>query len=189
MMMKRFLFLLILLSMMLEITAYAAPIGVPGATTGANKSVVGTEVNFLFDRDTQEAGSLKSLQAFVKGEIGLNDRVDLLMRLGLGDFDVDSAGIHTDIGPAFGVGLKTTWAAIPDANLKIGSVAQTTQLRAKDGGHRQALTEYDLALGAYFDPPSSRSVRAGDVIFLPYGGFVFSGMDVTGTPAEKNALG
>lgn len=187
--MKRFLFLLILFSILLEVTAHAAPIGVPGATAGANKSIVATEVNVLFDRDTTDLGSVKSLQVFAKGQIGLTDRVDLLMRLGLGDFDVDSPGIHTDIGPAFGVGFKTTWAAIPDANLKIGSVAQTTQLRAKDNDHRFSLTEYDLALGAYFDAPASRSVRAGDVIFLPYGGIVFSGMDVSGGPAEKNGFG
>lgn len=187
--MKRYLFLLITLLTLMKATAQAAPIGIPGATAGANKSMVGTEVNFLFDRDTTDFGSVKSLQAFAKGQIGLTDRVDLLMRLGFGDFDVNSPGIHTDIGPAFGLGFKTTWAAIPDANLKIGSVAQTTQLRAKDDDHRFSLTEYDLALGAYIDTPAGRSARAGDVIFLPYGGIAFSGMDVSGGPAEKNAFG
>lgn len=187
--MKRFLFLLIMLSIMLEMTAQAAPIGVPGATAGANKSIVGTEVNFLFDRDLDGPGSIESLTAFAKGQIGLNDRVDLLMRLGFGQFDIDSAGIHTDIGPAFGIGFKTTWAAIPDVNLKIGSVAQTTQLRVKDGGDRLAFTEYDLALGAYIDTPSSRSARAGDVVLLPYGGLAYSGVDLNGNASEKRAFG
>ena len=188
--MKQFLFMLVSALMMMEITAYAAPIGVPGATAGANKSIVGTEVNFLFDRDLDGSREIESLEAFAKGEIGINDRVDLVVRLGFGQFDVDSPKeIHTDVGPAFGLGFKTTWAAIPDANIKIGTVAQTVQLRAKDGGDRVSFTEYDLALGAYFDVPSSRAQRSGEVMFLPYGGLVFSGVDINGRAAEEDAFG
>lgn len=175
--------------MMIEVTAYAAPIGIPGATAGANKSIVGTEVNFIFDRDLAGAGEIESLQAFAKGEIGINERVDLVMRLGFGQFDVDAGDLHSDIGPAFGLGFKTTWAAIPDAKLKIGSVAQTVRLRAKDGSARLSLTEYDLAIGGYLDAPIGRSPRSGEMIFLPYGGLVFSGVDVNGGAAEENAFG
>ncbi len=187
--MKQFLFMLVSALMMMEITAYAAPIGVPGATAGANKSIVGTEVNFLFGRDLDGSGEIESLEAFAKGEIGINDRVDLVVRLGFGQFDIDSLGIHTDVGPAFGLGFKTTWAAIPDANIKIGTVAQTVQLRAKDGGDRFSFTEYDLAIGAYFDVPSSRAQRSGEVMLLPYGGLVFSGVDRNGRAAEEDAFG
>lgn len=187
--MKRFLFLLVTVLMMKEITAHAAPIGVPGATTGANKSLVGAEVNFLFDRKLDGPGKIESQQAFLKGQIGLTDRVDLLMRLGFGDIDINDAGLHTDIGPAFGLGFKATWAAIPDANLKIGSVAQTTQLRAKDHGDRISMTDYDVALGAYFDPPGARAPRAGNISLLPYGGIAFSGVDLNGNPSERKIFG
>lgn len=187
--MKRFLFTLASVLMMFEATADAAPIGIPGATAGANKSIVGTEVNFLFDRDLAGPGEIESLQAYAKGEIGINERVDLIMRLGFGQFDVDPGDVHSNIGPAFGVGFKTTWAAIPDAKLKIGSVAQTVRLRAKDGGDRLSFTEYDLAIGGYVDAPIGRTPRAGEVIFLPYGGLVFSGVDVNGGAAEENAFG
>ena len=187
--MKRFLFLLVTFLVMKEVTAHAAPIGVPGATAGANKSIVGAEVNFLFDRKLDGPGKIESQQAFVKGQIGLNDRVDFLMRLGFGDIDVNDAGLHTDIGPAFGLGFKTTWAAIPDANLKIGSVAQMTQLRAKDHGDRVSMAEYDVAVGGYFDPPGARAVRAGNVTLLPYGGVAFSGVDLSGNPSERRVFG
>jgi hypothetical protein len=187
--MKRFLFLLMSVLSMMETMAHAAPIGIPGATVGANKSQVGTEVNFLFDRNLDGAGEIESLQAFAKGEVGLNDRVDFLMRLGFGDFKADALNLDTDIGPAFGIGFKTTWAAIPDANLKIGSVAQITQIRAKDGDTRISFKDYDLALGAYFDASRGRAQRSGDIVFLPYGGFAFSGVDLEGNGVEEDVFG
>lgn len=147
----------------------AAMIGVPGATAGANKSIVGAELNFLSDRDLSGGGEAESTQAFVKGEVGLTDRVDLNIRIGFGDFE--APGIDTDFGPAFGVGLKTTWAQIPDANLKIGTVLQTTRIRAEDDSTRLGWAEYDAALGVFLDSRGSQAI-------IPYGGVVWSGLDI-----------
>lgn len=170
---------------------FAAPIGVPGATAGANKSEVGAEINFVFDRDlASPGGTAESTQVFAKGDLGLTDRVDLIIRLGFGQFetkDVPGGKIDTDIGPAFGVGFKTTWAQIPDAGLKIGSVLQTVRLRAKDGDTRFAWSEYDAALGIYLD--SGRSPRAGQAALLPYGGIVWSGLDINGAGVEDETFG
>lgn len=166
---------------------FAAPIGVPGATVGANKSVVGAEVNFLTDRDLASGGEAESMQAFAKGEVGLTDRVDLNIRIGFGQFEIKDApgpALDTDAGPAFGVGFKTTWAEIPDANLKIGTVLQTVRIRAEDGADREIWAEYDAAIGAFLD--SGRSGRGQAVI--PYGGAVWSGVD-TPRGAEDDAFG
>jgi hypothetical protein len=158
----------------------AAPIGVPGATAGANKSVVGAELNFLSDRDLTGGGEAESTQAFVKGEVGLTDRVDLSIRIGFGDFE--APGIDTDFGPAFGVGLKTTWAQIPDANLKIGTVLQTVRIRAEDDSERLGWAEYDAALGAFLDSRGSQAI-------IPYGGVVWSGLDLEGRAVEDDSFG
>lgn len=77
----------------------AAPIGVPGATAGANKSVVGAELNLLTDRDLTGGGEVESTQAFAKGEVGLTERVDLIVRIGFGDFE-DPGSIPTSARPS-----------------------------------------------------------------------------------------
>lgn len=164
---------------------FAAPIGVPGATAGANKSVVGAELNFLTDRNLSGGGEVESTQAFAKGEIGLTDRVDLNIRIGFGQFE--GPGVDTDAGPAFGVGFKTTWAQIPDANLKIGSVLQTVRIRAEDDATRLGWAEYDAALGLFLDGGPS-APRTGQAVLVPYGGVVWSGLDVPGG-AEDDTFG
>lgn len=188
--MKRFPILIaMLIGVLVTGTAHAAAIGVPGATLGSNKSMLGVEVNSLFDRDL-EGGDLEGLQILAKGEVGLTDRVDLTLRFGFGQANgtfVNS--FDTETGPAYGLGFKVTWAAVPDANLKIGTVAQTVQLRAKDDDNRITLTEYDLAIGAFLDMPGNRAPRAGEIGILPYGGLVWSGVDVQGVGAEEDTFG
>ncbi len=191
--MKRFQFTFLLISFFIFTmtpSLFAAPIGIPGATVGANKSVIGPELNFVFDRDLSGTGSVESTQVFAKGEVGLTDRIDLDIRLGFGQFKVKDVpgGANTDIGPAFGVGFKATWAQIPDANIKIGTVLQTVRLRAKDNGNRFGWSEYDAALGAYLDA-GPRSPRAGQASLIPYGGVVWSGLDLDGRAAEDNTFG
>jgi len=181
--MKRFQFLFLSVTLFIATMASslsAAMIGVPGATAGANKSVVGAELNFLTDRDLTFGGEAESTQAFAKGEVGLTDRVDLLIRIGFGDFE--GPGTDTDFGPAFGVGFKTTWAQIPDANLKIGSVLQTTRIRAEDDSERLGWAEYDAALGAFLDSRGSQAI-------IPYGGVAWSGIDIDGGAAEDDSFG
>lgn len=181
--MKRFQFMFLSVTLLIATMASslsAAVIGVPGATAGANKSVVGAELNFLTDRDLTGGGEVESTQAFAKGEVGLTDRVDLIIRLGFADFE--GPGVNTDFGPAFGVGFKTTWAQIPDANLKIGSVLQTTRIRAEDDSTRLGWAEYDAALGAFLDSRGSQAI-------IPYGGVAWSGLDIEGRAVEDDAFG
>lgn len=181
--MKRFQWIFLLVTVFIATSAaplWAAPIGVPGATAGANKSVVGAEANFLSDRDLTGVGEAESTQFFAKGEVGLTDRVDLNIRIGFADFE--APGINTDFGPAFGIGLKTTWAQIPDANVKIGTVLQTVRIRAEDDSTRLGWAEYDAALGAFLD---SRGAQA----ILPYGGVAWSGLDLQGNAAEDDSFG
>ncbi|MFY9270270.1 MAG: hypothetical protein WAO55_11055 [Candidatus Manganitrophaceae bacterium] len=169
---------------------WAAPIGVPGATLGTNKSAIGPELNFVLDRDLAGGGEVESVQAYAKGEIGLTDRVDLNLRVGFGDFEIKNGNqkINTDTGPAFGVGFKVTWAAISNTNLKIGSVFQTVRLRAEENNNRRGWSEYDAALGLYYDA-GSQSPRAGEAVLVPYGGVAWSGLDLTGSPAEEKTFG
>ncbi|MFQ5597258.1 MAG: hypothetical protein ACE5GK_04330, partial [Nitrospiria bacterium] len=135
------------LFLLLASTSQAAPIGIPGATAGADQSNVGVELDFLIDRDISGAGEdAEGTALYAKGEIGLTGRVDLLFRLGFGRFE--SGGSDSDTGPAFGFGAKVTWAEIPDMNLKIGSVAQMTQTRVEKNNVRESLQQYDLAVGA-----------------------------------------
>lgn len=174
-------------------TAEAAPIGVPAATTGTGKTAAGVEVNILVDRDsTANVGDLESSQAFATGSIGLTDRVDLNFRLGFADFSTDQpTNIDTDIGPAFGVGFKTTWATIPEANLKIGSVFQTTRIRAEDNSVRHSFSEYDAALGAAFDLGTYQNSKQPTPQFTltPFGGFAWSGVDLDGGAIEDKTFG
>ncbi|WDT77323.1 MAG: hypothetical protein MPW16_08915 [Candidatus Manganitrophus sp.] len=182
--MKRFQFMFFLVTIFIATMATslsAAPIGVPGATAGANKSVVGAELNLLTDRDLTGGGEVESTQAFAKGEVGLTERVDLIVRIGVGDFE--GPGVDTDFGPAFGVGFKTTWAEIPDANLKIGTVLQTTRIRAEDDSTRLGWAEYDAALGAFLDSRGSKQA------VVPYGGVAWSALDIEGTAQEDDAFG
>ncbi|MFZ5875058.1 MAG: hypothetical protein ACOYXU_01495 [Nitrospirota bacterium] len=176
----------------LAVAAQAAPIGVPAATTGAGKTALGAEVNVLIDRDLTTGQEADSSQVFAKGTLGIDERFDLDFRLGLGDFGVDpNAAIDTDIGPAFGVGMRVTWASIPSANLKIGSVFQTTRIRAEDSGTRVGWAEYDAALGVSLDlaGPKDPNRRQAELGLLPYGGFSWSGLDLDGSAAEDNAFG
>ncbi|NKE69284.1 hypothetical protein [Candidatus Manganitrophus noduliformans] len=182
--MKRFQFMFFLVTVFIATMATslsAAPIGVPGATAGANKSVISAELNLLTDRDLTGGGEVESTQAFAKGEVGLTDRVDLIIRLGVGDFE--GGGVDTDFGPAFGVGFKTTWAEISDVNLKIGTVFQTTRIRAEDDSTRFGWAEYDAALGAFLDSRGSRQA------VIPYGGVAWSALDVEGRASEDDAFG
>ncbi len=192
--MKRFQLMFLSVGVFIAIMStslFAAPIGVPGATVGANKSVIGPELNFVFDRDLAAGGEAESTQAFAKGEVGLTDRVDLNMRIGFGQFElknIPGPDVDTDAGPAFGLGLKVTWAQIPDANVKIGSVLQTVRIRAEDGDNRFSWSEYDAALGVYLDA-GSHSPRAGQAALVPYGGIVWSGLDINGGAAEDDTFG
>jgi hypothetical protein len=176
----------------LAVAAQAAPLGVPAATTGAGKTTLGAEVNVLVDRDLSGGTSeADGSQIFAKGTIGLDERLDLDFRIGLGDFD--RSPNDTDIGPAFGVGMRVTWATIPSANLKIGSVFQTTRIRAENEntGTRVGWAEYDAALGVSMDMAGSRDPkrRQTEVGLVPYGGFAWSGLDISGGPVEDDAFG
>lgn len=178
----------------LAVTAQAAPIGVPAATAGAGKTVLGGEINVVMDRDLTGPGSpeAESSQFFAKGTLGIDDRLDLDFRLGFGDFQANGPlDIDTDLGPAFGVGMRITWANIPDVGLKIGSVFQTMRIRAEDSGLRQSWAEYDAALGASMDLTGTRDSRPRATQFglIPYGGFTWSGLDLDGGPAEDDAFG
>jgi len=174
--------------------AEAAPIGVPAATTGAGKTTLGGEVNILLDRDLTGGGfEAESSQVYAKGTIGVDDRLDLEFRLGLGDFSIDPGGlVDTDIGPAFGAGFKVTWANLPEANLKIGSVFQTLRIRAEDTNVRTAWAEYDAALGVSLDMTGSKDPKKRQTEFglVPYGGFAWSGVDIDTLGAiEDDAFG
>ncbi len=173
--------------------AEAAPLGVPAATTGAGKTTVGGEVNILLDRDLTGPGGLQaeSSQVYAKGTIGVDDRLDLVFRLGFGDFSVDPGGFNTDMGPAFGAGFNVTWANLPEANLKIGSVFQTLRIRAEDANSREAWTEYDAALGVSMDTTASKDPKKRQTQFglVPYAGFAWSGAEWDGLPVEDTAFG
>jgi len=177
--------------------AEAAPIGVPAATTGAGKTTLGGEINLLLDRDLDGASiEAESSQVFATGTLGVDDRLDLVFRLGLGDVTIsEPAGdTDTDLGSAFGAGFKVTWATIRDANLKVGSVFQTTRIRADldAGPGRASWSEYDAALGVAFDTGGSvdPKKRTTEFALMPYGGFAWSGVDngVTGS-LEDDSFG
>jgi hypothetical protein len=87
--------------------------------------------------------------------------------------------------------MKVTWASLPDANLKIGSVFQTLRIRADETNLRSSWTEYDAALGVSMDMTASRDPKKRQTEFalVPYGGFAWSGVDVGGGPAEDDAFG
>lgn len=176
------------------VTAHAAPLGVPAATAGAGKTALGGELNVVIDRDlTGNAGEAESTQLMAKGTIGVDDRLDLDFRIGFGDFKADGLNIDTEFGPAFGAGMRITWANIPDANIKIGSVFQTLRIRGEDDATstRVGWTEYDAALGVTLDlagstDPKQRATQFG---LLPYGGFAWSGLDINGSALEDNSFG
>ncbi len=178
----------------LALTAQAAPLGVPAATAGSGKTVLGGEINVVMDRDLTGTGNAEaeSSQFFAKGTLGIDDRLDLDFRLGFGDFQVDAGNLDSDLGPAFGVGMRITWANIPEAGLKIGSVFQTTRIRAEDSSARVSWAEYDAALGVSMDlagprDPKQRSTQFG---LIPYGGFAWSGLDLDPFGAvEDDAFG
>jgi hypothetical protein len=177
-------------------SAYAAPIGVPAATTGAGKTALGGELNVVIDRDlTGTSGEAESAQILAKGSIGVDDRLDLDFRIGFGNFSVSSStgDADSEIGPAFGAGMRITWASIPEANLKIGSVFQTLRIRAQDDAtsNRVSWTEYDAALGAAVDlaGPTDPKRRSGEFGLVPYGGLAWSGLDLNGSPQEDDAFG
>lgn len=199
--MKRVLIAITGTLLFVQASAYAAPIGIPGATVGTNKSMITAEVNLLSERDLSvkpagPAEEVESTQFMIKGEVGLNKRVDLNVRLGFGDFEVTPGvnQINTDTGPLFGIGFKVTWANLPDANVKIGTVVQTLRMRGEqdgvpDDGLRRSFSEYDLAIGAYYDPPKDRAQKKKELILLPYGGLVWSGVDLNDKPREDDAFG
>lgn len=179
----------------LAVAVHAAPIGVPAATTGAGKTALGGELNVVMDRDLTGTtnAEAESSQFLLKGTIGVDDRLDLDFRLGFGDFKVDASSLDTELGPAFGVGMRITWASIPDANIKIGSVFQTLRIRAEDDATstRAGWAEYDAALGISVDlaGPADPKHRATQFGLIPYGGFAWSGLDLSGNPVEDGAFG
>ncbi|HIE65850.1 MAG: hypothetical protein ABGX83_04345 [Nitrospira sp.] len=206
--MKRFLIVITATLLFFQASAHAAPIGVPGATVGTNNSRVTAEINILSDRDlnvppgTTTGTEIENRQLILKGEVGLNKRVDLNVRFGFGTFEVSPGinEINTDNGPLFGIGFKATWAELPDSNIKIGTVVQTLRIRGEqDGGTgvgpgdidgtRHSYTEYDLAIGAYYAPSKDRAQKKKELMLLPYGGVVWSGVDIDGVAREDKTFG
>jgi hypothetical protein len=180
----------------LTVVAQAAPLGVPAATTGAGKTSLGVDVNVLVNRDLNVGtfDEADGSQIYAKGSLGIDDRLDLDFRLGLGDFSVSPGGLYdSDIGPAFGVGMRVTWATLPSANVKVGSVFQTTRIRAENSvtNDRTAWAEYDAALGVSLDMagPTDPKTRQTQFGLVPYGGFSWSGLDIDGVGTEDNAFG
>ncbi len=179
---RKTLFIVLFIALQLsQVTSiHAAPIGVPGATVGVDQSAVGVELDFLIDRDLDSAGQdAEGMTLYAKGEIGVTKRIDFLARLGFGRFE--AGGSDSDAGPAFGFGTKVTWAAIPKAGIKIGSVAQMTQIRADKGNIRQSLRSYDLALGLYADSGQLAASQGKGLVLTTYGGLAFSSVDIEGT--------
>jgi len=168
----------------------AAPIGVPGASLGADESSVGLELNFLVDRDLEPKGDTEGMTVLAKGELGISKRLDLIFRAGFGRFE--NGGEDSDAGLVFGTGAKVTWASIPDLKVKIGSVAQVLQIRADFDGSRQSYTAYDFAVGAYLDPGMSKAKSEKKTHLATYGGLVFSSVDIESSNAvakEGNSIG
>ena len=119
----------------------------------------------------------------------MDDRLDLVFRLGFGDFNIAPrrGALDTDIGPAFGAGFKVTWADLPEANLKIGSVFQTLRIRADvdswvPGRAGWASTTRRSGVALRHEGGMDPKKRTPQFALMPYGGFAWSGVDdfVTG---------
>lgn len=170
--------LLVLFTLLITVsTVRAAPIGIPGATVGADQSTIGLELDFLIDRNIDGATKdLEGMNLFARGDLGVTKRMDLFVRLGFGRFEI--GGADTDTGPAYGFGAKVTWAAIPGAKLKIGSVVQMTQVRADQKSARASYQAYDVAIGVFMDGEQSSQKKGA--FLSSYGGLVFSSADIEG---------
>ena len=130
--MKKFLVLCFAFVLLVPFVSYAASIGSP-ETQGKGKAAVGFDSAFIFDRDlkfksasglsaaadVKEVEIDKGYQTMFKSSYGLLDNLDVYVKLGAADYDVDAAiynkntgtkdsseEINTDTDFAYGFGIK-----------------------------------------------------------------------------------
>ena len=201
--MKRIIFSALAVILCLPTAVYAASIG--GAETqGKGKVAAGFDSAFIFDRDlkfksasglsaaadVKEVEIDKGYQIMLKSSYGLLDNLDVYVKLGAADYDVDAAiynkntgakdssdEINTDTDFAYGLGLKGSYDLTE--TWLIGCDLQ--YLRSK---HKTKIAETTIATGAIESTTYKSGTfqewhiapyvgyRAGD--FLPYLGVRYS---------------
>lgn len=159
----------ILLSLLLVLCAdfaFAGPIGRPAASgrTGATR--------YLFDLDLTErglenegpfGGDLDTTGLLSGAVWGINDRVDLIGRIGVAEAESGNRAFDGSWGPSLSGGLKLTVLRSRDFVLGFGAQAQT--LYSRGSGKSLWLRELESSLGAEF---------RGVPFFAPYFGVTLS---------------
>ncbi len=160
-------------------TARAQTVGAPSNPLGFNK--IGLGGQFEFDRrdvhDTSGHHRLETSRLSVKAAYGVDQGIDLYLKLGAADAAVSGKSFNGDFGASLGVGSKIqvmSFQAIPA--LKVNADVQVNYLQSKDGS--KELAGWDLAAAGI------ASYTHGQLV--PYGGIRVSYMNLDGAGGMTN---
>lgn len=159
--------------------ADAQTVGAPANPLGFNKIGVGGQ--FEFDKrdvhGSSEHYKLETSRLAVKGMYGVDQGIDLYLKLGAADAAVSGAEFNGDFGASLGVGAKIqvmNFQAIPA--LKVNADVQVSYLQSKDGG--KELAGWDMAAAGI------AAYTHGQIV--PYAGIRLSYMNLDGSGGMTN---
>ncbi|MBI3393421.1 MAG: hypothetical protein HY039_09570 [Nitrospirae bacterium] len=160
-------------------STHAQTVGAPANPLGFNKIGVGGQ--FEFDRrdvhDTSGHYRLETSRLAVKGMYGVDQGIDLYVKLGAADAAVSGRSFNGDFGASLGVGSKIqvmSFQAIPA--LKVNADVQVNYLQSKDGS--KELAGWDMAAAGI------ASYTHGQIV--PYGGIRLSYVNLDGSGGMTN---
>jgi hypothetical protein len=163
-------------------SAYSGQVGSLSTNVGEGRLSLSAGLSYInkdIERDGRE-DEMTSRQLVVKGSYGLHPNLDLYVKLGFADLEVDDYDFEGRLDALYGVGLRVKIFQDPENKVNVLMDGEVTQFSSDDNDVEADVLDYHLAFIV--------TNRAGNII--PYGGIRFSETEVdfdrTKYTADKN---
>ncbi|MDO8446864.1 MAG: hypothetical protein Q7T53_12350 [Deltaproteobacteria bacterium] len=155
---------------LVALTSAAGAGQVGGLATNVGEGGLSLSTGLLYiDKDVERNGQKEEMttrQLVVKGSYGLLPNLDLNVKLGFADLEVDP--IEGRLDALYGVGFKFKMFQDPNNKVNVLLDGEVTQFSSEDNGDDADVTDYQVAFIV--------SNKAGNI--TPYGGIKFSETEI-----------
>ncbi len=167
--MKRYILALLFLA---ALTSSAGAGQVGGLATNVGEGGLSLSTGLLYiDKDVKRSGrkdEMTTRQLVVKGSYGLLPNLDLNVKLGFADLELDDTDFEGRLDALYGVGFKFKMFQDPQDKVNVLLDAEVSQFSSEDNGVDADVTDYHVAFIV--------SNKSGNI--TPYGGIKFSETEI-----------
>lgn len=150
--------------------AYSGQVGGLATNVGEGGLSLSTGLMYI-DKDIERNGHKEEMttrQLVVKGSYGLLPSLDLNVKLGFADLEVDDIDFEGRLDALYGIGFKLKMFQDPNNKVNVLLDGEVTQFSSEDNGDDADVLDYHLAFIV--------SNKAGNI--TPYGGIKFSETEI-----------